>query len=146
MNASRIIKIDHNTWARIKQNVLKDRDSFEEAIGHLIFDNCPKQIIDTEIHFPETLTKPDRYKIHIYTQRDLIYGKSFDKSDDERYIVTYLSKRYTQYLFECGYYEVKPVEEEISPLDQFKNDAFNKLIKFLNENFKSEFEKYLGNI
>ena len=129
-------------------DVLANRGEFDNFLQFNIakyiknFDEISKICIS----FPSSLTKSDRYNIHLMTKPGNFQAISRD-SDTGRILDLYLSKKYVQDLFE--YYDFpEPVTELIllPIILSEKQILFNQLLEFIEKNLADEFKNFLNTI
>jgi hypothetical protein len=133
------IVVKSNEW-NLPQQI--DRDNFNNYIREKIANVISRQseIEKVVIDLPASVTKLQRYNIHRLSILNHFNGESRDDNYGNRIMIVTLSKSYVQELFEN--YQFAP---EVVPKTE-KEILFDNFIKFIEQNFQTEFENYLNNM
>ena len=136
-NTSNVVTLTQEKWDQIADNLISEREGFDEEISKILFNNGNTEIKEYFIKFPTCLTVENRYSIHKYSRSNMLTSESSNVGAN-RYIVSKLSKNFVQYLFNCNYHG-----EDETPEQKYKREIFEKYMDFIQINFKDEFENYL---
>jgi hypothetical protein len=140
---ARIIRLIPGEWESMYPGILANRDNFDEQMYNIVFNGNTTQSSLTKVYFPEVLTTADRYRIHTFSQSEMISSKS-DGEGINRYIICNLTNKYLKFIYDKYYVEPEPVIED--PLTICRKTLFTSLLNMVKEQFGDLFEDYLKSI
>ena len=133
------ISLTDEQWASIKTNVLSKREGFYEEIAKMLIEK--RKNTNVEVIFPTSLSVTERYIIHTYASKGSLTCISFGEGINRHLISTFDKK-----LVSTIYDTYKQKEIELTPLEKFKNEMFEKIMKVVKESFEQQFQNYIESI
>ena len=144
---ARIIRLIPGEWESMYPGILANRDNFDEQMYNIVFNGNTIQSALTKVYFPEVLTTADRYRIHTFSQSEMISSKS-DGEGINRYIICNLTNKYLKFIYDKYYISPEPIPEVVieDPLTKCRKTIFTHLLNMIKEQFGDLFEEYLKSI
>lgn len=114
------IYISEDEWVFKSREMLKGAERFEMALFNLLSDKIDfkTEFHELNLHFPKTLSKSDRHKLHCCSCYGKItsYSRDYNIDGPDRRITTSVSKKYIDDLFEKNKVDYTVIKERMDPL------------------------------
>ena len=139
------ITINSAFWSTIKEGVLNSRSHFDYEMFKLVFEEMePVFEDDVNISFPGILTKKDRWRIHTYSEKNMVSSISEDIFG-ERVITCTLSKEYVKEIYNIYKITNEPepvVDMSLRRFNEFKKSILDDIMSIVDKHLTEEYLKY----
>jgi hypothetical protein len=136
--------ITENTWSTLKKSLLLTRSEFDFDIFGLFFSNESPVFENTRIRFPNCLTKQERWRIHTYSEKNMVISHSEDTPEGDRILTLDLSKEYMKTIYGIYQCTLSEPEEPEEPIVNLPMEAFEKFKRAILDDIMTLVDKHLN--
>ena len=140
--------ITENHWDANKNLMLLSRNDFEYELFKILFPTYVKEqkFQQVEIIFPTCVSRQERWRIHTYSEKNMISSESTDIGENKREMVVILTKSYVEYIHNI-YISSIETEETINiniqqKFEIFKRSILDDIMALVDKHLNEEFYKY----
>ena len=135
------VVITEECWYNIKSQVLLSKNDFDFELYKLVFPEYIKTPFFRNINFkfPSCLTKAERWKIHTYSEKDIITSYSVG-DDTKRELTTFVDNTHIKYIWKVFNIVDEPVVRK--SFEDFKRAILNDIMGIIDTHLNEEYSRY----
>jgi len=144
------IIVSESEWSTIKMEMLLTRSGFDYSVFQLLDNQLIKS--NASITFPKTLTKQERWRIHTFSEKNMVVSRSEDTPrqgvvgpQSDRILTTELSKEYIKHIrgvYQCTITEPTVPIVQIEAFEKFKKAILDDIMTLVDKHLNAEFLKF----